>query len=134
MLVLSDRQLFLNYQVETLLEQLDSKFDDMSTQILDRSKCTFDLLFQPCTYCKLSHSIPSEPNVHQSGCLGSINTRYHKRRCGQRATVTRCSSWNYWSDTLTFGIKIVLCISSLLREFALYYVGRKRIIIVSYES
>ena len=24
-------------QVETLLEQLDAKFDDMSTQILDRS-------------------------------------------------------------------------------------------------
>ena len=30
--------------------------------------------------------------------------------------------------------KLFLCISSLLREFALYYVGRKRIIIVSYES
>lgn len=26
-------------QVETLLEQLDSKFDDMSKQILERSMC-----------------------------------------------------------------------------------------------
>lgn len=27
------------FQVETLLEQLDTKFDDMSSQILDRSQC-----------------------------------------------------------------------------------------------
>jgi hypothetical protein len=44
-------RLTIYFQVETLLEQLDSKFDEMSSQILDRS----------IVYPFASHSACSHP-------------------------------------------------------------------------
>lgn len=61
-------------QVETLLEQLDSKFDEMSTQILDRSESV--TLYSEF---RLDWSF-SEPNVVACGCPGGINTGHHQRR------------------------------------------------------
>lgn len=49
-------------QVETLLENLDAKFDEMSTQILDRSM--FFYSEQYITYI----SIYSVANVDKGGC------------------------------------------------------------------
>ena len=41
------------FQVETLLEQLDTKFDDMSKQILDRSEQVDSLIVSETYGCFL---------------------------------------------------------------------------------
>lgn len=72
---------YIPAQVENLLEQLDTKFDEMSTQVLDRSALVVTL--------RLGHLFISNSvaNVCSRRFIGSIHTGYHKRR-HNGATIT----------------------------------------------